>query len=40
MFKVYYLDPMIVNTRLLFNCFEDTDKYKYELFYNATFVTI
>lgn len=40
MFKVYYLDPLIVNTRLLFNCYEDKDLYDYNLFYNSTFASI
>ena len=40
MFKVYYLDPLIINTNLLFNCYEDTDEYKYNFFYNTTYHTI
>ena len=40
MFKVYYLDPLIVNTRLLFNCYEDKDLYDFNLFYNSTFASI
>ena len=40
MFKVYYLDPLIVNTNMLFNCYEDTEEYKYNFFYNVTFHSI
>lgn len=40
MFKVYYLDPLFINTNLLFNCMEDTDKYKFNLIYNVTFGNI
>ncbi len=40
MFKVYYLDPLMVNTNLLFNCFEENDSYKFDLFYNTTFEAI
>ena len=40
MFKVYYLDPFFINTNLLFNCMEDTDKYKFNLIYNVTFGNI
>lgn len=29
MFKIYYLDPLILNTNLLFNCHEDQDIYEY-----------
>lgn len=40
MFKVYYLDPLFINTNLLFNCMEDTEKYKFNLIYNVTFGNI
>lgn len=39
-FKVFFLDPLMVNTNLLFNCYEDTDIYKYDLFYEANFASI
>jgi hypothetical protein len=40
MFKVYYLDPFFINTNMLFNCMEDTDKYKFNLIYNVTYPNI
>ena len=40
MFKVYYLDPLIVNTNLLFNCLSDTDTYSYNFFYNASYASL
>lgn len=40
MFKVYYLDPLMINTSMLFNCYEDVDHYKYDLFYNATYFSV
>ncbi len=40
MFKVYYFDPLIVNTNLLFNCYENEELYDFNLFYNTTFQNI
>ena len=40
MFKVYYLDPLMINTNLLFNCYEDTEFYQFNLYYNTTFANI
>lgn len=40
MFKVYYLDPLMINTNLLFNCYEDNEFYQFNLFYNTTFANI
>ena len=30
----------MVNTNLLFNCLTDTDKYKYNFFYNASYASL
>jgi len=40
MFKVFYIDPMIINTNFLFNCYENTDKYKFDFNYKTTYNTI
>lgn len=40
MFKVYFIDPMIVNTNYLLNCHEETDKYKYDFEYMTTYQMI
>ena len=40
MFKVYFIDPMIVNTNYLLNCHEDTDKYRFEFEYMTTYQMI
>jgi len=40
MYKVYYLDPFILNANFLFNCIEDTDKYTYKFDYQATYQEI
>lgn len=40
MYKVYYLDPFILNANFLFNCVEDTDKYQYKFDYQATYQEI
>lgn len=40
MFKVYYLDPLIINTNLLFNCYENTDEHKFNFFYNVTYASV
>ena len=38
MFKTYYLDPLVQNTKLLINCYNDDDKLKYDLFYHTEFL--
>jgi len=40
MYKVYYLDPFILNANFMFNCVEDTDKYQYKFDYQATYQEI
>lgn len=30
----------MINTRMLYNCYEDKDVYDYNLFYNTTYPTI
>lgn len=40
MYKVYYLDPFILNANFMFNCVEDTDKYEYKFDYQATYQEI
>lgn len=40
MFKVFYIDPMIINTNFLFNCYENTDEYRFDFNYNTTYNTI
>lgn len=35
-YKVYYIDPMIINSNFLFNCYEDSNKYKLDFNYNTT----
>lgn len=40
MFKIFYIDPMIINTNFLFNCYEDTDKYRFDFNYKTTYHTI
>lgn len=30
----------MLNTNLLFNCYEDTDYYKFNLFYNVTYTSV
>lgn len=40
MFKVYFIDPLIVNTNYLLNCHENTDKYKYEFEYLTSYQMI
>ena len=40
MFKVFYIDPMIINTNFLFNCYENTDKYHFNFNYSTTYNTI
>lgn len=40
MYKVYYLDPFILNANFMFNCVEDTDKYQYKFDYQVTYQEI
>ena len=40
MYKMYYLDPFILNANFMFNCVEDTDKYEYKFDYQATYQEI
>lgn len=40
MFKVFFIDPMIVNTNYLLNCYEDTDKYTYKFEYMTEYQMI
>ena len=40
MYKVYYLDPFVINANFMFNCYEDTDKYKLDFDYQATYPEI
>lgn len=40
MFKVFFLDPFIVNTNYLLNCHKNTDKYKYEFEYMTQYQMI
>ena len=40
MYKVYYLDPFILNANFLFNCIVGEDKYNYKFDYQATYQEI
>lgn len=37
MYKIYYLDPFIVNANNMFNCHEDTDIHEYNFGYNSPY---
>lgn len=38
--KVYYLDPLMLNTNLLINCYYDKDIYDFNMIYKASFYSI
>lgn len=40
MFKTYYLDPLILNTRLLFNCYEDREVFKFDFSNRISFQSV
>lgn len=40
MYKLNFIDPLIINSTFLMNCFEDTDIYTYEFSYNIKFEDI
>lgn len=40
MLKIYFLDPLDLNVRLLSNCYEDKDEFKYENKYKTQYSTI
>ncbi len=36
LYKVYYIDPIIINSNFLFNCYRDTSQYQLDFYYKAT----
>ena len=40
LYKVYYLDPFMVNANYLYNCMENTDQYSYKPEYNSHFMEV
>lgn len=40
MFKVYYLDPLMIMTSRLYNCLDDKENRPDPSFYNNTFASV
>ena len=40
MYKLYYLDPFIINANFMFNCYENTDKHSYKFDYRVPYQEI